>query len=307
MHDEKERPGTECRAFFHAGDMEDGGGCVPSSGSRMQGRVLMIAEQFDAFFFDLDGVIYIGGSATPGAAGSLQTLRRMGKGIRFLTNNPTDRQRIASRLRNHGIEAEMGEIVTAGSATAQFLAGEGIRRVWVIGEEGLRSEIEGTGIIAAREEQCEAVVVGWDDGATMADIRRAALAIRKGALFVAANADPSYPSPEGPVAGVGVIVEALRAGSGKEPVVVGKPFIPMFREAIASVGIPPGRIAMVGDTPDIDVTGAHRAGITALLMGDAPVSGEGDPFRRPEGRIETLRDLLKPGGKAGIWKFPETE
>ena len=84
----------------------------------------MIADMFDVFFFDLDGVVYIGGRATPGAASTLDRLRGMGKAIRFLTNNPTTRSEIADRLRWHGIEAEIGEIITAGSATADYLAGD---------------------------------------------------------------------------------------------------------------------------------------------------------------------------------------
>ncbi len=50
---------------------------------------------------------------------------------------------------------------------------------------------------------------------------------------------------------------------------------------------------MIGDTPEVDILGAHRAGITAILMGDAPVPGEGD-FRRPDGHINFLPDLFAP-------------
>jgi len=266
----------------------------------------MIASQFGCFFFDLDGVLYVGGAATPGAVESLDTLRSMGKHIRFLTNNPTTRIRIADRLRGHGIAAGMDEIITAGSATAKYLAAEGITKAWVIGEQGLHREIEMAGISSAGEEDCEAVVIGWDETATLASVRRAALAIRKGALFIATNIDRTFPTPEGPVAGVGALAEALRTGSGKDPVVVGKPFEPMFREALDSVGLPPDRIVMIGDTPEVDILGAHRAGITALLMGDADTPGGGD-FRRPDGRIAALPDLFDPARKTDLWHLPRTD
>lgn len=266
----------------------------------------MIADQFDCFFFDLDGVLYIGGTATPGAAESLDTLRSMGKEIRFLTNNPTTRVRIADRLREHGVAAEMDEIVTAGSATAKYLISEGIRRAWVIGESGLHKEVELADILPAGEEDCEAVVVGWDETATLAVVRRVALAIRKGALFIATNVDRTFPTPEGPVAGVGALVEALRTGSGKDPVVVGKPFAPMFREALDSVETSANHIVMIGDTLEVDILGAHRMGITALLMGDVPVPGEGD-FCRPDGRIAALPDLFDPDKTVEKWTLPRTE
>ncbi|NCC58500.1 MAG: hypothetical protein EOM17_12845, partial [Synergistales bacterium] len=126
------------------------------------------------------------------------------------------------------------------------------------------------------------------------------------ALFIATNMDRTFPTPEGPVAGVGALAEALRTGSGKDPVVVGKPFEPMFREALDSVGIAPDRIVMIGDTPEVDILGAHRAGITALLMGDADLPGEGD-FRRPDGRIAVLPDLLDPARETGLWRLPRTD
>ncbi len=266
----------------------------------------MIAEQFDAFFFDLDGVIYIGGTTTPGAARSLSRLRSMGRKVRFLTNNPTTRSRIACRLQAHGIDAEVGEVITAGSAAGLYLAEQGIERAWILGESGLAEEVAEAGISCVGEKDCDAVVVGWDETATLASVRRAALAIRKGARFIASNVDRTFPSPEGPLAGVGALVEALRTASGKDPEVVGKPFAPMFDEAVESVDLPPERILMIGDTPESDILGAHRRGITALLMGDEPFPGSGD-FRRPDGRIDSLEDLFDPERSVTLWKLPGSE
>ena len=48
-----------------------------------------IADSFDAFFFDLDGVVYIGRNPTPRAPETLRELRSRGKRLRFLTNNPS--------------------------------------------------------------------------------------------------------------------------------------------------------------------------------------------------------------------------
>ena len=265
----------------------------------------MIADMFDVFFFDLDGVVYIGGRATPGAASTLDRLRGMGKAIRFLTNNPTTRSEIADRLRWHGIKAEIGEIITAGSATADYLAGEGIVRAWVVGEPGLRREVEMAGVLPAGEEDCEAVVLGWDDSATLLTIRKAALAVRRGARFVSTNVDRTYPSPEGPIMSVGALAEAIRIGSGKDPVIVGKPFEPMFRDSLSTVDSPPSRVAMIGDTPEIDILGAHRAGITAILMGDARAPEEG--FARPDARIVSLPELFDPSASLSPWTPPPTE
>lgn len=43
----------------------------------------MISKNYDVFLFDLDGVIYIGDKALPGAVASLKRLREEKKAIRF--------------------------------------------------------------------------------------------------------------------------------------------------------------------------------------------------------------------------------
>ena len=264
----------------------------------------MIADLFDAFFFDLDGVVYVGKRTTPGAAETITALRERGKAVRFLTNNPMDRARIAWRLSSYGVDADVGEVITAGWAAAHYLRERGTKRAWVLGEIGLHDEITQAGILEVEGEGCEAVVVGWDDAVTLGVVRYAALAIKKGADFVATNVDSTYPTLEGDMAGVGAVVAALATGSGREPVVVGKPFPPMFQAAIDSVGVPRSRIVMIGDTPESDILGAHRAGIASLLMGDVAAPPEADPGH-PNGRVQTLRDLLTPGGAARVFLHPK--
>ncbi len=75
----------------------------------------VLAEQFDAFLLDLDGVVYIGAELLPGAAEALGRLRGAGKTIRFLTNDPRPtRRELAEKLTGLGIEARVGEIITCG-------------------------------------------------------------------------------------------------------------------------------------------------------------------------------------------------
>ena len=50
-------------------------------------RGAMIADGYEAFLFDLDGVLYRGADPVPGAAEALARLRSLGKGIAFVTNN----------------------------------------------------------------------------------------------------------------------------------------------------------------------------------------------------------------------------
>lgn len=188
-----------------------------------------IAERFDALLLDLDGVVYVGDEPLANAVESLFRLRKASKRLRFLTNNPRlTRTQLAQRLAGMGIEAHEGEVVSSGWATAQYLREEGIGSAYVLGSRGLVTEVLFAGVEVVDGSPCEAVVVGADDLVSHGHIRQAASAIFSGARFVATNADSTFPSPTGPLPGTGAIVAAVQTTTGVAPVIIGKPFAPMF-------------------------------------------------------------------------------
>lgn len=97
-----------------------------------RGEPGVLAEQFDVFLFDLDGVIYLGREPLPGAQETLSWLRSGGKTIRFLTNDPRPtRTQVARRLAGLGVEARAEEVVTSGWATARYLREKGVGTAYV--------------------------------------------------------------------------------------------------------------------------------------------------------------------------------
>lgn len=234
----------------------------------------MLADQFDAFLFDLDGVVYLGREPLPGATESLARLRNYDKKVRFLTNNPQPtREAISRRLNEMGVEANTEEIVSSGWATSEYLSRNGISPVYIMGSQGLVSEIVKAGVeVVDKGSSCEAVVVGSDEHLSYSHIRRASQLIYQGAKFIATNADSSFPSPKGPLPGTGAIVEAVKATTGAQPTVIGKPYPQMFDAAVRDLGFEADRIAMVGDTPDTDILGAHESDIIGILVSQEEVS-----------------------------------
>jgi len=111
-----------------------------------------------------------------------------------------------------------------------------------------------------------AVVVGIDFDVTYRVIRDAVLLIRRGALFVGTNGDLTYPSELGLVPGAGSILAAIEAASGVEPVIVGKPERHLYDAALARLGLPAARTAMIGDRLDTDILGGRRAGLKTVLV-----------------------------------------
>jgi HAD superfamily hydrolase (TIGR01450 family) len=228
-----------------------------------------IADRYGAALLDLDGVLYRGDRAVPGAAELLTALRSAGTRIVFLTNNSARTPaQVAEKLRGLGIEAAPGEVVTSASPAARLLAADGRNpTAYVIGRDGVRTALAEAGVtvLEGAPERADFVVVGWDGDVGYEELRVASVLARRGARLVATNDDASYPAPGGELwPGAGAILAAVQTASGARATVVGKPHRPLFDEALERAGT--AEAVMVGDRVETDVVGAARAGIDAVLV-----------------------------------------
>lgn len=283
--------------------------CLQGPGSVSRSGVdPVLAEQFAAFLFDLDGVVYVGEKVLPGARDSLARLREMGKPVRFLTNDPRPtRDDVAQHLAEMGVEVRTKEVVTSGWATAKHLRESGMRSAYVVGSEGLAAEVRELGVeVVGLGRDCDAVVVGCDERVSYRHIRRASELVHGGARFVATNGDGSFPGPEGPLPATGAIVAAIRAATGKRPTVVGKPHPRMFDLCAEDLGIEASSsVAVIGDSPETDILGAHNSGFAGILVSSRPdVFASPRDYRVPDATIADLRGLFEPELTARRWKRP---
>ncbi len=102
----------------------------------------------DGFVFDLDGTLYLGEHALPGAVETLTELRRRGKHVVFISNKPLEPGRTyAEKLTRLGISATSDQVITSARVLGQALAVDfpGLR-CYVVGEESLKTELRGYGI-----------------------------------------------------------------------------------------------------------------------------------------------------------------
>ena len=77
---------------------------------------------YDVYVFDLDGTIYLGDELLPGAQRLIAELRRLGRPIRFISNNPTrEPQQYAAKLSQLGLPTPAHEIVNTTVATTRWL------------------------------------------------------------------------------------------------------------------------------------------------------------------------------------------
>src|SRR5690625_4367475 len=116
----------------------------------------MLADQFDVFFFDMDGVLCLDRAPIPGAAEVVNTLREHGKLIRVLTNNPRpDQATLLERFAAMGLQLESSELFNVGHVTGRWLVeqyGSGTE-VFVMGSDGLRRDLIACGLRVVGLEQ----------------------------------------------------------------------------------------------------------------------------------------------------------
>lgn len=252
----------------------------------------MIADQFDVFLLDLDGVLYLSEEPIPEALDAVAQLMERGKTVRILTNNPRlPRTALKQRFAEAGLSLSLSSIVTSGSAAARFLAQDGVARADVVGSEGAREALQSAGI-AITSTAPEAVVVGADRATTYLDLQRAMDHIRHGVRFAGTNPDTSFPTPSGRDLGAGALLQALEAATGVAPTIAGKPEPLIFEMACAGLASD-ARIVMIGDNPDTDIRGARRAGLSSILVTKPPVPTDLAPDRTPDFTIETLTALFE--------------
>ncbi len=249
---------------------------------------------------DLDGVVYRGGEACPGAREGLSELRRMGLRLGFFTNNSTrHRASVAELLNGLGIEAQVDEVCTSGRLAGLYLAQRFPEaRVFVIGEFGLVEELREAGVqLAAEASEADTVVVGMDRAINYTKLREAHVAVVRGARFIATNRDPCYPVEGGLTwPGAGSLVAALETSTGVKPIELGKPS-PLGLQTMAEQWrCRPEEMLAVGDRLDTDVRSARAFGCTSVIVltgvtSRSEAENATPEERRPDYIIGTLAEL----------------
>jgi 4-nitrophenyl phosphatase len=232
-----------------------------------------LIEKYKAFIIDLDGVVYLLNEPIPGAREAVLRIQREGLPLVFLTNNSAHTpEQYVKKLAKFGIAIEPRHIVTSSQAVGRYLdlnyeTSGGT--AFVIGEAGLIFELEARGFRLVETGQARGarfVFVGMDRRFDFEKLKAAVIAIRNGAEFIAANADNTYPTPDGLWPGAGSIVAAVTTGSGREPYVAGKPNPLMVEVALARMGAEASETLLVGDRLETDILAGVEAGVDTMLV-----------------------------------------
>lgn len=259
----------------------------------------MLLDSYDSLLLDLDGVVYRGSDAVEHAVDSINRAGEQFK-VGYVTNNSSRTpSAIADQLNGFGLRVSEQQIVGSARAGAKLLlervpAGS---KVLVIGGEGLRAECLSVGfdLVESSADKPVAVIQGFSQDISWRDLAQASFAIQNGAIWIATNQDWTIPLEAGIAPGNGTLVGAVHTAVGILPDFAGKPFRPIFDQALEQLSV--SRPLMVGDRIDTDIRGANQSGMdsVAVLTGIATKKEliGAKPEDRPTYILDDLRGLFE--------------
>jgi HAD superfamily hydrolase (TIGR01450 family) len=253
---------------------------------------------YEGYVLDLDGTVYLGDEALPGAVEGVRRLRELGRRVVFATNNPLHTaDDYSAKLTRLGISASSGDIVTAVDSTLLYLEeNHPGATLLVVGEPVVEEALQRCGFeLTVEPARAEVVVVSFDRQFNYGKLNAAYRAVRlHGAVVVATNPDPYCPTPDGGLPDCAAMLAAVEAcTTARAEVITGKPSSYMARALLSRLHTVAHNTLMVGDRLETDVAMALALEMPCALTltGATGRDGVGEDGPEPDFVIESLMQL----------------
>ncbi|MFA5611668.1 MAG: HAD-IIA family hydrolase [Anaerolineaceae bacterium] len=235
----------------------------------------MITDHFTkvkGLIIDMDGVLWHDNEPLGDLPGIFAKIRSLGLDFVLATNNSSKTvSEFQEKLKGFGLQIDSSRIVTSALATFQYLKESYPENkvVYIIGSDSFRDDARSKGfsvLLDGEQKQADFVIVGLDFKLTYEKISYAARQIIHGAKFIATNTDATFPTPTGVIPGAGTMVAAVQTASGEEPLVIGKPAIGLYDQAMKVMGLSPDQVLCIGDRLSTDILGAKNSGFASAFV-----------------------------------------
>lgn len=231
-----------------------------------------LADSYDVILSDVWGVVHNGIKAHPDACQALVNFRRKGGRVVMITNAPRPNDSVARQIKGFGVPENVHDgIVSSGDVTrAEVVARRG-QTLCHIGPERDRAIFAGLDVKFAPLETADYVVCSGldaDDQDTPDDYReRLEIMLNRRLFMVCGNPDVVVERGDALVYCAGAIAD-LYGAMGGEVLYAGKPYRPIYQQALALAGgaVPKSRVVAIGDSVRTDVKGAHEFGIDCVFL-----------------------------------------
>lgn len=246
---------------------------------------------------DLDGTLYVGNQALPGAIASVAQLRERGIALRFITNTTTKSQHeLVAQLRAMGFQLDSDELISAPVAaklelqTLQQSIDHSLR-IWPLVADAIKADFNE---FILDEENPDYIVLGdigdrWD----LHLINRLFNVMHNGAELIALHKGRFWQTGDGLKADIGFFVAGLEYASNKTARIMGKPNPDFYQRVLSSAGVDAKDALMVGDDLDSDVGGAQLMGLKGCLVrtGKFRQAYFEQSLVKPDAVLESIADL----------------
>lgn len=237
-----------------------------------------IAENYDAIFCDIWGVIHNGRQHFPPAYEALRKFKAEQGPVILISNSPRPRESLIEQLASLGImEDGFSDVISSGDATREYLkkfAPQG--PAWKVGPERDGVIYEGIDIDLSGTPQTATFISctgPFDDENDMLDQYQHAftIAAQRKIVMICANPDKVVQRGDKIIMCAGSLAD-LYASLGGPVIMAGKPYAPIYElcyQALEKITGKPHdktRIAAIGDGLPTDVLGANGQGLDLIFI-----------------------------------------
>ena len=240
-----------------------------------------------AVIFDIGGVLLDGNTPMPGAVEALERLRLADVPFLLLTNT-TRRSHadLLAAMHGAGLDVSAQQLLTPARAAAEWLHTHQTHGVLLI-HPGLLpdfAEVATTPVGQQTETTAPRAVIVGDagEGFTYTTLNAAFRELMAGATLISLSDSRYFREADGLSLDAGPFVRLLEEAAGTSSIAMGKPGAPFFQQAIATLGLPPERITLIGDDVHSDILGANAVGLRTILVETGKYQ-PGDETHLPEG------------------------
>ncbi len=230
----------------------------------------VLADRYDAFIFDMWGVLHDGVQLYPEAMRALQALRDARKKVGIISNSPRPVAFAAANIaQKFGLDAAHYDVLL----TSGQLAYEALRdrpdealqqmgtRCITIGPAHETQPYLALGLQAVADPAAADFVLctGLTPGKERLEAYRPAMQqwLEQGLTFFCANPDRVVMKQGVLNIAGGALAEAYQQMGGKVRDDFGKPYPDVFNRALESLAVPRARAVMIGDNLQTDIAGAN--------------------------------------------------
>jgi len=229
-----------------------------------------ILDGIEYFIFDVDGTLLLGKEALDFATELIKLLQRKGVSFTILSNNSSYSINENKARLEDVLEVEINDenIFTSTHATIEFLQKNDITNCYILGTNGLISDLSKNGIQNCSENP-QAIILGFDTSLTYKKIKQTALLLQKPERipFYATHPDDTCPTEEGEIPDVGSFLKMFEQATGRTAdAFFGKPSTLILNSCLSKASVKPSKVLVIGDRLETDIKMANSVGAKSALV-----------------------------------------